>query len=87
MFTNPQRLLLVKCCIGVLALGYVLPLMVRQECLRPKKAIQAVVSGDGVVQESPEMTRHILRGHYLMIRIALSVHRVVELGVHQATEA
>eukprot|EP00434_Breviolum_minutum_P015132 symbB.v1.2.013345.t1/scaffold939.1/size150197/1 len=45
---------------------------------RAKKAIQAVVSGDGVVQESPEMTRHILRGHYtLMIRIALSVHRVV----------
>ena len=35
LFTNPQRLLLVKCCIGVLALGYVLPLMVnRQECLR-----------------------------------------------------
>ena len=31
---------------------------------RAKKAIQAVVSGDGVVQESPEMTRHILRGHY-----------------------
>ena len=36
LFTNPQRLLLVKCCIGVLALGYVLPLMVRQECLRPE---------------------------------------------------
>ena len=31
---------------------------------RAKKAIQAVVSGDGVVQEPPEMTRHILRGHY-----------------------
>ena len=31
---------------------------------RARKAIQAVVSGDGVVQESPEMTRHILRGHY-----------------------
>ena len=31
---------------------------------RAKKAIQAVVSGDGAVQESPEMTRHILRGHY-----------------------
>ena len=31
---------------------------------RAKKAIQAVVSGDGVVQESPEMTRHILRGHH-----------------------
>ena len=61
---NPQRLLLVKCCIGVLALGYVLPLMVRAGVpkTRAKKAIQAVVSGDGVVQESPEMTRHILRG-------------------------
>ena len=31
---------------------------------RAKKAIQAVVSGDGVVQESTEMTRHILTGHY-----------------------
>ena len=31
---------------------------------RAKKAIQAVVSGDGVVQESAEVTRHILRGHY-----------------------
>ena len=31
---------------------------------RSKKAIQAVVSGDGVVQESAERTRHILRGHY-----------------------
>ena len=31
---------------------------------RAKKAIQAVMPGDGVVQESPEMTRHILRGHY-----------------------
>ena len=31
---------------------------------RSRKAIQAVVSGDGVVQESAERTRHILRGHY-----------------------
>ena len=31
---------------------------------RSKKAIQAVVSGDGVVQESAEVTRHVLRGHY-----------------------
>ena len=31
---------------------------------RAKKVIQAVVSGDVAVQESPEMTRHILRGHY-----------------------
>ena len=31
---------------------------------RARKAIQAVVSGDGVVQESAEVTRHILRGHY-----------------------
>ena len=31
---------------------------------RSRKAIQAVVSGGGVVQESAEVTRHILRGHY-----------------------
>ena len=31
---------------------------------RARKAIQAVVSGGGVVQESAEVTRHILRGHY-----------------------
>ena len=32
---------------------------------RSRKAIQAVVSGEGAVQESTERTRHILRGHYL----------------------
>ena len=45
---------------------------------RSRKAIQAVVSGDGVVQESAERTRHILGVITLMIRIAWNVHRVVE---------
>ena len=31
---------------------------------RARKAIQAVVSGGGVAQESAEVTQHILRGHY-----------------------